>query len=354
MSRGGFDVVIGNPPYVEYSKVKSEYTVRVYQTESCGNLYAMVIERSYSCLRSGGRFGMIVQLSYSCTDRMEPVQRLSLSQGGGLWLSHFDDRPAKLFDGLEHIRATITLSSRSVDGSSAVYSTAYNRWYTESRPQLFDTVAFDSVPDVPAVPSGTLTKIGPRPASTILKRIAQQRPVRDILMPSGNENIYFHNAPQYWIRATDFAPYFWNERDGVKISAQVKELRFENHPSAITAVAALNSSLFYWWFVLLSDCRHLNMREIESFPLGLDRMADGVKKRLASLSNELMANFNEHRQRKETRYQATGKVVYDEFNQKPSKPIIDEIDRVLAEHYGFTDEELDFIINYDIKYRMGR
>ena len=36
------------------------------------------------------------------------------------------------------------------------------------------------------------------------------------------------------------------------------------------------------------------------------------------------------------------------------KEIIDEIDRVLAEHYGFTDEELDFILNYDIKYRMGR
>ena len=28
--------------------------------------------------------------------------------------------------------------------------------------------------------------------------------------------------------------------------------------------------------------------------------------------------------------------------------------RRLARHYGFTDEELDFIINYDIKYRMGR
>ena len=34
-------------------------------------------------------------------------------------------------------------------------------------------------------------------------------------------------------------------------------------------------------------------------------------------------------------------------------PIIDEIPRVLAKPYGFTDEELDFIINYDIKYRMG-
>ena len=26
---------------------------------------------------------------------------------------------------------------------------------------------------------------------------------------------------------------------------------------------------------------------------------------------------------------------------------------VRVNHYGFTPEELDFIINYDIKYRMG-
>lgn len=37
-----------------------------------------------------------------------------------------------------------------------------------------------------------------------------------------------------------------------------------------------------------------------------------------------------------------------------TKPIIGQIDRVLAKHYGFIDEELDFIIDYDIKYRMGR
>ncbi len=50
------------------------------------------------------------------------------------------------------------------------------------------------------------------------------------------------------------------------------------------------------------------------------------------------------------------------------KLILDEIDRVLAAHYGFTAEELDFPStklragpsmklragNYDIKYRMGR
>jgi hypothetical protein len=47
-------------------------------------------------------------------------------------------------------------------------------------------------------------------------------------------------------------------------------------------------------------------------------------------------------------------ITYAEFFVAESKPIIDEIDRALAEHYGFTDEELDFIINYDIKYRMGQ
>ena len=42
MQDGGFDVIVGNPPYVEYTKVKNEYTVRGYSTESCGNLYAFM------------------------------------------------------------------------------------------------------------------------------------------------------------------------------------------------------------------------------------------------------------------------------------------------------------------------
>ena len=45
--------------------------------------------------------------------------------------------------------------------------------------------------------------------------------------------------------------------------------------------------------------------------------------------------------------------MYEEFSAGGSKLVIDEIDRILSEHYGFTDEELDFIVNYDIKYRMG-
>ncbi len=54
--------------------------------------------------------------------------------------------------------------------------------------------------------------------------------------------------------------------------------------------------------------------------------------------------------RRRTKYASTEQV---EYYLKLSNPVIDEINKVLAQHYGFTEEELDFIINYDIKYRMG-
>ena len=49
-----------------------------------------------------------------------------------------------------------------------------------------------------------------------------------------------------------------------------------------------------------------------------------------------------------------GKTETQSFEVWHSKHLIDRIDQALALHYGFTDQELDFIINYDIKYRMGR
>jgi len=36
-----------------------------------------------------------------------------------------------------------------------------------------------------------------------------------------------------------------------------------------------------------------------------------------------------------------------------NKQLAEILDKDLATHYGFTKEELDFIINYDIKYCMG-
>jgi len=42
------------------------------------------------------------------------------------------------------------------------------------------------------------------------------------------------------------------------------------------------------------------------------------------------------------------------FKISMSKSLIYNLDSILAMYYEFTEFELDFIINYDIKYRMGK
>ena len=53
------------------------------------------------------------------------------------------------------------------------------------------------------------------------------------------------------------------------------------------------------------------------------------------------------------RQKQTGTTQTQSFKVQKSKPIIDEIDAVLARYYKFNAEELDLIQNYDIKYRLG-
>ena len=45
---------------------------------------------------------------------------------------------------------------------------------------------------------------------------------------------------------------------------------------------------------------------------------------------------------------------YAEFFAGKSKDILDQIDARLGHHYGFKDDELELIVNYDIKFRMGQ
>ncbi len=350
MKNGGFDVIIGNPPYVEYIKVKKDYTVLGYETENCGNLYAFIIERNSALLHNNGRTGMIVPHSSICTDRMESLQHLFTYEPLKMWISTYCIRPAKLFVGVDQ-RLAIYVSQKKAQ-ISTIFSSCYHRWNEEFRPYLFPLIEYVDVSIMQF--QNSLPKAQSILEQHIWNKLKLFNTVSTFLSNHGKHSVYFHNAPRYWIRAMDFAPYFWNERDGEQISTQVKLMFVSNKLESSVVVATLNSSLFYWWFLILSDCRHLNLREIDNFPIGLDRMSDSVKQELSQLSKRLMDDLKQHKQRKECQYKATGKVIYDEFYPKYSKPIIDEIDHVLAKHYGFTDEELDFIINYDIKYRMGR
>lgn len=346
---GGFDVIIGNPPYVEYSKVRNDYQITNYETVTCGNLYACVYERAKS-ISSFYIFsvGMIVQLPIVCTDRMKVAQELLLKDMS--WLFTFDDRPGKLFDDLEHIRATIFISRHS-DTDSHCFSSNYNRWYSNYRNILFNNLRIaqtKKIINIDAIP-----KYGYFILPTIINKILSNRPLSYAFSNNSSSKVYFHNAPQYFTRATVFPPHFWNEKDGEKLSVSVKSICANGELSQKVICNLLNSGIFYLWFVIMSDCRHLNIREVNNFPFDFLMLNDLNGNKLSQLNDNLMSDYRANKITKRTVYKATGQVEYDEYYPKLSKPIIDEIDRVLAVHYGFTDEELDFIINYDIKYRMG-
>jgi len=74
-------------------------------------------------------------------------------------------------------------------------------------------------------------------------------------------------------------------------------------------------------------------------------LTERISALLVSKSRDLMKSLQENSRRRRYEYQTSGTVEYDEFYPNKSKQIIDEIDKVLAKHYGFTEEELDFIIN---------
>lgn len=65
------------------------------------------------------------------------------------------------------------------------------------------------------------------------------------------------------------------------------------------------------------------------------------------------AGVNHLQSLKATKEYREGKLSYDQYRPAKAKQKTDKIDTILAKHYNLTEQELDYIINYDIKYRMG-
>ncbi len=133
MEQGGFAVTVGNPPWKEYSTVRRSYTVRGYATEPCGNLYALFTERALQLRKPDGRLSFIVQLPLMSSSRMAVLRKV-MSKGSDLLLvTPFDDRPGKLFDGLQHCRSVIFNSFKAelTDTTGELWTAQYQRWPTE-------------------------------------------------------------------------------------------------------------------------------------------------------------------------------------------------------------------------------
>jgi len=349
IKRGGFDVIIGNPPYVEL-KALPEYRALRYTCEDAGNLYALIVERCALLCSKMGRQGFIVPVSSVSTDRYDSLQRLITKYP--LHSSSFDDRPSRLFDGLEHIRLTIHLIGES-SRQPSLFSTRYNKWNAVERSTLFERLVYASARN--SLVDSSLPKLSSEIEGGVFEKlIAQKASLASFYTRDSRHRVFYSRKVGYFLQVLDFEPRVLDGKGNRRPPSEFKQLCFTSESHAKTALCCLNSNLFYWFITVFSDCRHVNKREVDAFPVDVEKLASGEHgKALFRLADELMSDLKKNSEEKKMQFKHDTLTVQCIF-PKQSKPLIDEIDRVLAAHYGFTDEELDFLINYDIKYRMGR
>ena len=161
--------------------------------------------------------------------------------------------------------------------------------------------------------------------------------------------VFYQEATQYWSKATIGLPYY--AKDGTAgAPAHGRYVYCAKVGEAAAVSAILNSSLFYAYFITYGDCFHLSDTLVTKFPVPKDILGDT---RLTDLGKKLQKSLTDNATNKAIDTRDGSRIEYAEFRAGESKPIMDDIDWVLAEHYGFTAEELDFILNYDIKYRLA-
>jgi len=349
---GGFDCIIGNPPYVVYSKSKVKYNVQNINTISSNNLYAFIVEKAITLSKSTN-IGFIIPSAAFGTKATKSFRKLLLEKNSTNFISYLsgDAHPSVLFEGVK-LRLSIIISNKfRSELKFKLYSTKYLKWYSDERQTLFNSKV--SFKDSTKYIESTFSKIYTDTDEKIINKMAMFKK----LIPTKISNtqtkniVYYHNAPVFFVRGMNFIPIYESESSKEPSSNHFKRICFQDSKDSIQTLSIINSSIFFYWFTIYSANRDLTSFDIYSFPI-VENKKEMIEKLLFH-NTKLMSDLNDKSVMREYNYK-TGKVRYQEFYMRLSKPIIDQIDTILAQHYGFTEEELDFIINYDIKYRMGK
>ena len=344
MAVGGFDAVVGNPPYVEYSKVRGLYQVKGLETLESGNLYCYCIERLSALCRDSSFSGLIVPIAIGSVSDTNILRKICSDLYGSLWSSHFAIRPAKLFDGVEQ-RLTILIGCHGPSDGNW-YTSKYHQWFSEERSELFSKIILVSMPPRLSEES-PWPKIGSVTEARILEklRIFEGSPTHLLLTDSSKWVMYFHRTPGYWIRMLDFLPFFESPA-GDRSVHHIREL-YATSEAARAEIAGLgSSSLYFWWFFAIGNCRNLTKGDLLGFPA--PRLDAGGAVEIVRIFNELMKSYKDN-----SSVKSRAKARYQEFDWVAAKPSVDAMDEFFAKVFGLTDEELDFVINYDIKVRVG-
>ena len=321
-----FDIIVGNPPYVEYGK----YSEKEKLKNKFGNIYADVIKNSIDMLKDKGIIGYIIPLSYISTNRMKTIREYVIKNMKKQFILNFADRPDCLFNGV-HQKLNILISQKGNE-KHKIFTSNYKHWYKYEREKLLN--GREVIECIPCSEQ-FIPKIGNIVENNIFNKVytCSDNNIYDFQNSNASKKIFLNMRACFWIKAFSFNPG----------SKEYKEFCYDDDKFYFIE-CLLNSSLFWLYWTMMSDCWHITKKELKSFYVPENIIETKKFKELAEKLEEKLE--------KTKKYVGTKQVDY-EYKHKCCKDIIDKIDNELAIVYNLSNKELNYIKSFAINYRVG-
>lgn len=293
---GGFDVVIGNPPYIKKSKIK--YDLSGHLTSSCPDIYAMCMERAALVSSEGGAFAMIVMSNLVFSERYVSLREFLTKRFGTRLISGYAKRPSSLFIGVQ-VRNTIFIG---VKGEKVLFSAPMKRWNKDFRPHLMPCIFYSEVQkkaDVsqiwPFVTSARIAeKLSNSPGTFRQDVIARGPeyvlkngyPVWDKNQSSASP-LFFMGTAYNWISSFKVAPPSEDGDGNPVVSSTLNVVWFRNEEIRDIAFTLFVSKWMFAWWSIYGDDFHVTKEILTSFPVDISNVSSKHKKELVVLSHVL-------------------------------------------------------------------
>ena len=97
MQNGGFDVIIGNPPYVQTSKIK--YDIH-FSVASFSNIFAYIQTRCVNLIHKQSISGLIIPMGFTSIRDFSELRKTIQNSFETIYTTNHSIRPSSLFTGI--------------------------------------------------------------------------------------------------------------------------------------------------------------------------------------------------------------------------------------------------------------
>ena len=326
-ARGGFDVIIGNPPYISRRKVERSYKTRGFETSRCPDIYAQVLERSHEICRPGGRIGMILPLSLTFSRDFKSLRKLLFRECGRIWFSSFGRIPSALFSHDVRVRNTIYIATKDPMKQVRCVTTRLHRWFNHEREFLFANLAY--APCDPAPFDDAVPKLS---SSRLLRALADRlgknpyRLEREAVAGGSGPSLHFKRTAYNWLTVCTTLPPAFGKRGQPVPHTKYSPIGFPDSATRDLAMMLANSKLMFLWWITIGDDFDVTKTNVLSAPFGPSSLSpeqrSRVLDRLPALQEAMEANVD---------FKLNAGKQIGNYNLRRCRHITDEIDQVLLE-----------------------